>query len=311
MKTRQHIFTFLSLLLLFQLQAQPVLTNGDFEAWVTHPTPVFWQEPEAWSTSNRFTGDMGCGGGPGIYIDTQRISGKYAVRILSLEFGFAAQAYAGFIVSGDQLQVNANGEFELEKAGIPYSGKPSSLQGYYKYTSWDTLDSALVMICLTTYDPILKKRDTIALGKMFLSQVNSFQQFQLPLTYTGLSIAPDTAVVFFASSNPANPLKGGDLRLDNLAFSDPALLNESLASSISLFPNPATDEIFLRSAPGKEIRFTKIEVWNTMGQVVYLMENTKGILNPSIKINHWSPSLYIVNGHTTSGEEVSLRMLKI
>lgn len=293
------------------IYSQSNLYNADFEAWSSQPNPVYWQDPLGWSTSNSFTGNMGCGGGPGVYADTQCISGQFAARIISVEFGFAAQPYPGYIVNGTGLTINENGEWNLEKSGTAINTRPSALHGYYRYESWTTPDSAWIEIILSRYNPLDGKRDTLAFAHTRLGPSSNYKTFNVPITYANTSVTPDTICIFIASTDPYNPVPGGVLLMDNLSLQESGGTNTNFDDGIQVFPNPTQAKVYFSNKMSDNIRVSRIEAYNSDGRKVYEHSFSPSILNPSCNIRNWEPSIYLFKYLADNGQVFTYKIVKI
>jgi len=88
--------------------------------------------------------------------------------------------------------------------GKPYTEKPYSFQGYYKYFPVNG-DSGLILAMLTKFNTALSKRDTIAYTKMIIKNTaSSYTYFNLILNYWDITSTPDSISVLMVSSGGIN-----------------------------------------------------------------------------------------------------------
>lgn len=198
------------------------LDDGDFELWKTfNQGNASYEEPNSgwWGTLNK----LSYIGGPVTVIkDSSAYSGMYSAKLETKLWG------SDFIITG----ILAAGYFDQNAPigenlilGRPYTEKPTSLKGYFRYISIDS-DSAGFYANLTRYDAINHRRDTIAEAIFAVySSVNNYTLFEIPFEYYMSNLKPDTINVIFTSSAGGkdfigNP--GSTLYLDKvfLEFSD-------------------------------------------------------------------------------------------
>jgi len=208
----------LSPLLFFQLNiadAQNAQLNGmDFENWnqnyynVMYPSNYYWENlpTSVWASSNAATtivNDFCCertadchGGSYAAHLETKNI------------FGVAA---AGNLFTGEFI---ADGFSSQALRGVPFTDKPESIKGYFKYTSVNynngtatVPDTCAIYAILSYWDGA--QRVEIARAEMYsATTVTSYTLFDLDFNYVS-SNTPDTLAVVFASSKYGDLFKGG------------------------------------------------------------------------------------------------------
>ena len=143
---------------------------------------------------------------------------------------------AGKLFLGE-YKFDAKTNTEIYDEGIPFSSRPTALNGYYKYTpSIDQLhDKGLVIISI-----INKTKDSeteIAHGEFLFSGNSDYTAFNVPLSYKSFGIKATHLRIMFASSNNIGSIQdetmkiitshdvasassiGSSLWIDNLTFS--------------------------------------------------------------------------------------------
>ncbi|MBN2524007.1 MAG: T9SS type A sorting domain-containing protein [Bacteroidales bacterium] len=175
--------------------------NGGFEEWETR---VLYQEPENWTSGNM----------EALMYNTltaikteDSYRGDYALRLESAitetdtVFGYAT--CNGMVTNGESPVMEFTG-------GIPVSGTPDSLFGYFKFNVAED-DTAIVLLS-------------------FKEGGNPIAQNIFPITGTqssyirmGWQVAapagtPDTAFIGITSTNPYNPVSGSWVQVDSLWF---------------------------------------------------------------------------------------------
>ena len=143
---------------------------------------------------------------------------------------------AGKLFLGE-YKFDAKTNTEIYDEGIPFSSRPTALNGYYKYTpSINQLhDKGLVIISI-----INKTKDSeteIAHGEFLFSGNSDYTAFNVPLSYKSFGIKATHLRIMFASSNNIGSIQdetmkiitshdvasassiGSSLWIDNLTFS--------------------------------------------------------------------------------------------
>jgi hypothetical protein len=177
--------------------------NGDFENWGTR---ILYEEPVSWNTGNMLSF---------VYDQTTAVpttdsyNGNYALRLEAKQSG--EEVLFGFALSDGIITEGSLEEGFQFTGGIPLSGTPTQLSGFYKY-SIPFGDAGIIMISF--------KKNGVVIGEeyhLLLFNSNSYSEIDIPIS--DLPDIPDTALIAFASTNPANPRTGGWLQVDSLWFS--------------------------------------------------------------------------------------------
>jgi len=105
--------------------------------------------------------------------------------------------------------------------GIPFTSKPYSFEGHFKYFSVDS-DSAIIYAKLSKYNYQLNKQDTIAEAKFIIKKtVPNYQLFNSKFNYINPNISPDTLCIVFVSSGGGQNFEGkagSTLFIDDIKF---------------------------------------------------------------------------------------------
>lgn len=193
------------------------LAGGDFNEWVdVTQGEVTFQRPsgEWWAGLNT----LGFIGGPITATKTEdSYQGEYAIRLETKLWG-------------DELSIPgimASGYFDMEAPigenliiGKPFTQKPSSLNGFYKYLP-ATNDTLVIFVALTKYSSAEQMRDTIAQGEFVYSgNMPNYEPFSLDIEYSQ-DITPDSVHVILLSSVSGKEMRGHPgsvLFVDELSF---------------------------------------------------------------------------------------------
>ena len=145
----------------FSTNAQ-TLANPNFESWATTASYYTDTLPSNWWPFYCNT----------VKQTTDSYQGTYATKI---QGWFACGIAPGVLVNG-QAPVDYG---DFIQSGTPFTTKPTSIAGYYKYNDQGTGDSAEVTIVLKRYNTTLMKRDTIAYSTKTLPATSSYALFTL------------------------------------------------------------------------------------------------------------------------------------
>ncbi len=176
--------------------------------------------------------------------------------------------------------------------GKPMSGRPSTLSFSSKYTPMAG-DSAFVLAYLTHYNG--SSRDTIASGKYATgATTTAYAANSLTMSYGASfgSVWADTMLVFASSSVYSHPGAkiGSTFYIDAMSWSGFTGINDIVApSNISIFPNPATNNISFTSSVNADF----VEVSDVTGRKV----GTYSMIGNSLTIetSSFSSGMYIYN----------------
>lgn len=194
----------------------------------------------------------------------------YAVEIQNLEFG---GSWNGTEIS------NKNGIFDKSFGGFPVHARHHTLNGFFKWLP-ENGDSMLIDIGM------LLDGELVGQGQFSTATtVNDFTAFDIPISYTSAGVTPDTCIITLRSYT-VNPAKGPSrLFVDKLSFDGFVNVEEvigtgkDLASSVILFPNPASSEITLQFS--EDIRRGKVTVYDMKGTAM----QTKDFSGTSVTVD--------------------------
>lgn len=188
--------------------AQNLIPNADFENW-TDGTPDFWDT----ANENILGAD---------FIGTTREmtnpqNGSYSAKIETVTnniFLVGPVTLPGILTLGE-VEIDILNQTGNITGGVPITGQPKFLHGYYKYTPQGG-DSCILGIGLTKWNGT--GRDTLAYSYAAKGTlVNTWTQFSVPVTYETWDM-PDTMNILFISSNllAGTFITGSTLWVDNL-----------------------------------------------------------------------------------------------
>ena len=239
--------------------AQTTITNGGFENWGNAspglPNP---QEPTSWysNKSGSVTAQLA---NPTCFKDsTDQHSGNYCVKIQTITY-LGIEVVNGVVTTGVVNAPSTNkdsgyiGTVNYSNASddrrMPFTGRPDSLIGWYKYTPGGAGEKGKIRAILHTgdyYDPEtptnsyhpIPTANKIADDTFFTptTTVATWTRFSIPFTYVS-SLSPAYIMINATSSaNQATTVSGSILWLDDLAV----VYNSTCAAPASLTANSIT-----------------------------------------------------------------------
>lgn len=145
----------------------------------------------------------------------------------------------GLINSGTFNTANIANPLEQ---GQPYTGRPACFTGWYKYLPINQ-DSGAISVKLTKNGQLIGNAEQV-----IKSAVTTWTQFNLNFTYVSTD-NPDTINISFVSSaggQDGDGYKGSKLYIDEVFIGTCTnAVGEGSAVFVNLFPNPASEEIFI------------------------------------------------------------------
>jgi len=196
------------------------LPNFDFNEW---GTPIEsggkYEEPcgGIWASGNAGTSLTG-------QVTTTKTSdtqnGAYAVQMTTIS---AQGLIAGGSIYAGKFKLDINNTAKSARLGMPFTFKPISMAGYFKYSPING-DSSNIIVLLTKYNASTKKRDTVGWANQpGYAEVTAYTEFDLIIDYNypAGNEKPDTVVVNFTSSKAAEFFKGeigSTFTIDNCTF---------------------------------------------------------------------------------------------
>lgn len=224
----KKLLTITSVLLVavFAVKAQNDIPNKNFESWSG-------QNATSWNNLNSVA--------PGSCTKATQpadIHGGSAAIILTTLTAFA-QTVPGTAATGtiNLLQQTITG-------GIPWTDRPDSLTGWYKYAPVGNDAGNIVGILFNG------NRDTIAVATFFpTGTVSTYTYFKSAFEYR-LSDTPTEALFVMASSGATGGQVNTKMYVDDLGVvTNPTVGIEGATSTrVSIFPNPVSDNLYIDMA---------------------------------------------------------------
>ena len=226
-----------------------VIPNGGFETWTNL---ILFSEPQGYVTTNYASILLGTGGLPRANVSksTTKHSGTYAAKLESYAQNTGdTSGVPGLMITGTLDIANAN-----IQPGIPISGgRPTELNGFYKYAQGNRADSGLITVLLTKYDPLAGGLNIVGIGGGVFSNASSYTAFTAPIQYLTQD-TPDTVIIIMGTTTTigldstalTSAPVGSVLYVDDLTFSGNAPNSVGSLDKLieaALYPNPSADKI--------------------------------------------------------------------
>ncbi len=221
-----------------QAQTNPATPNAGFEAW-THNSSGY-DDPNGWNDLNSTTSTFG------IYTCVKDSTpadvhgGKYAVRLITM-------SYFGQLIPGTVTTGTFNTSNQTINSGLPYTLRPDSIIGWYKYTSasGDNADIEFYLFGTSNSDTI---------GEAFFrtptSTVSSYTRFSLPVTYRSPNAVTEALWIVTSSTNQKSGHAGSELYADDLGLvfdTVTGINNITNPEKITVGPNPVKDYVLINN----------------------------------------------------------------
>lgn len=264
-----------------------------FENWANVPFSTI-QDPVGWASLNALTL---VGTAQSVYKETVAPNqGLISAEIRTVDVVGAAIPNPYTSGDIDTAGILVMGTINISPPGLSYgkpmTGRPSTLAFTCKYSPMPG-DSAFVLAYLTKYNG--SSRDTIAWGKYATgATTTSYAANSLTMNYDpGFStVVADTMLVFASSSVYSHPGAkiGSTFYIDAMSWSGYTGISEvAKPSTISLFPNPAVNNISFTSS----VNADAVEVLDITGRKVGVYSMIGNAV--TVETSSFSSGMYIFN----------------
>lgn len=241
------------------------LPNGGFEAWSPSgkEPPFNWEEPTGWKSSNSFTEFISAG----VRKAAGAHGGALACSLSTLNI-FGSDVPAAIAAGNPNVDFSTY-SIDLMSGGVPYTGRPDELAGFYRFGSTSGGDAGYAIVILKKYNPEKEGADTVGFGAGRLEAADAYTAFTIPITYKSDAV-PDSVVVAFLSSDPSALMPGGTLVVDDVVFrKDGAGVADANGGGgdVRLYPNPASNVLYLE-LNGGEAKNRTVILYDLLGREV-------------------------------------------
>lgn len=253
---------FLMILGISVTNAQTQVPNGGFENWTDTVTCQSWQG--AVSVLGFLNANF-------LTRTTQAKTGQYAAKIETKSLlllgtipGIATTGTLSLDILGGGLSIIG---------GVPLSGKPTKLKGFFKYDNMQG-DTMMIFIITTKWNAATQTRDTLTQkGYASNQQTSTYTAFNINLTYTPSTAVPDSFNIIIFSSAGSVPQLGSALYVDDLSFEYNSVgIVENANSIFNVYPNPSTGVVQVDIDSNEP---SQLSVYNSIGQMVSRTENVQ------------------------------------
>lgn len=243
------------------------ISNGGFETWAARNGV---DSPTGWLTTDDVLMALsGVALPTGTYTKvTDAHGGTYAARLESKTTLLGV--LPGAVAVGTKVGPNVT-----LPGGIPFTGRPTMLQFYYKLSGpqpTTASDGAFAQVALTRY--VNGATQTLATAKQVFSTVTStYVLAQVPLTYTS-SATPDSVHLVLSSgaiiTATGGPVAGTVFQVDDVSFTGTATATRdaALSATLTAAPNPSADGRYVLSGATPTLLASPLAVVDAMGRVV-------------------------------------------
>jgi hypothetical protein len=288
--TRCLLFACLLTCLSLNLQAQQQLPNNGFENWQNVGSND--EEPTDWN-SNKTGGGFASLGPQTCFREASGVyAGSYCVR---LETGrVLGNEVNGTITTGRLEAPNTNPNNGYAQTvrndadfNHPFSGRPDSLVGYYKYTSVNGDGGAFQVILHGDADVRMpdpnNSTSAFIVGEAAFdtptANVGSWTRFSVPFVYNNTDTPQYVLAIFTSSSDPGSAERGSTLWIDEV---------ELIYNPIAPPPCANTDTSFSLMACKSQLSPSGAFTWTASGTYTDTLLNAAGcdsILTVSLTID--------------------------
>ncbi|WP_210518565.1 T9SS type A sorting domain-containing protein [Hymenobacter terricola] len=267
--------------------------NSNLETWVTRNGR---EVPSNWLTTDDFIGGIFPTGT--VTKTTVAHGGSFAAQLQTQAVAGVAQ-FPGILILGTTLNRSFTG-----LGGVPFTGRPRSLQFYYELSGTQALaDSAAMYVLLTRR---VNGAATLVAGASYVFSVPaaSYAPVTLPLQYTS-GLAPDSVSMVFISGNSRTVTTGTTLRIDDISFTGTATATRdaALSAALTAFPNPSPDGRYQLSSAEPDLLAAPLAVLDATGRVVLREAAPPRAAAPtrSLDLSALPAGLYTIQIFTPSG----------
>lgn len=281
--------------------AQNQIPNADFENWTGG-------NPDSWDSSNEnilgtdfvcVTRDM-----------TNPVSGTSSAKIASVShniFLVGPVTMPGLLTLGN-LTLDYLTQSGTVTGGVPVSGQPKHLKGYFKYTPASG-DSCILGIGLTKWNGT--GSDTLAAGYLTIGEpVSDWLEFDVPIEYYTWD-TPDTMNIMFFSSNMLTGVAtaGSTLWVDSLwlEYSQVSVYDIGLNKELFVYQNNDGQSLIVNTPLNNPV---EISIFSLNGNIVN-SATSFGDRQSVVNIGGLSRGIYIVRVTFADGKCCSVKFSHI
>ncbi len=273
------------------------IPSGDFETWVTRNAS---EAPQSWLTTDDVAAVVL--GMPlpfstnTVVKSTDKRSGNFAAKLETRSL--LGQNIPGLLIIGARYSEDAD-----FPGGVPFTGRPTRLQLYYKLTGpAAAADEAIVQVFLSrTINGVVEPIGGV--NQVLAPQAN-YTLLDLPLTYLNNNV-PDTLRLAIGSSSIETPTVGTTLFVDDLTFvgGTQSTRDAALANALNVYPNPSNSGMFSVAARGRETELANatLTVSDALGRTVLQQPAARAATARTLDLRAQPTGIYTLRLDTPTG----------
>ena len=170
------------------------------------------------------------------------------------------------------------------------SERVSTLSGVFQFDG--TFGQAGFEIYATKYNPLGDSSEIVGVGTFAATVTNGqYQPFTVNVDYMDDTVIPDT-VYIFASYLQGD--MGTSFKFDDIAVSYQSTgVSKVLTSKLAVYPNPSSDQIYVRTKEGNRIENADVSIYSMDGKMIYSESNYH--TEKGIDISKLNTGMYILS----------------
>jgi hypothetical protein len=270
--------------------------NNTLDAWTTRNNA---EAPDGWRTTDDVVQDsLSIRLGTNTVVKTNivhNVSGPFAAQLQTKPL--LSQGIPGVIILGSTTKRRAG-----VPGGIPFTGRPSTLEFYYQLSGPDAVDDKPGVIVQLTRRVNGRTEVVANAGFYFTSLSSTYTRINLGLNYRS-TLVPDSVSIIFSSGSVQPLATSTVLRIDDVSFTGTvtASRNAALAATVSAAPNPSPDGRYVLSSPEASLLAGPLAVLDAVGRVVRREEASAVATTRTLDLSALPAGLYTVQLFTPRG----------
>lgn len=279
---KKSILLSIALMLVLTISKAQSVPNAGFETWTNMGT---YDNPDSWTCLNGMTASAST------YTCMKGTPGSPGTSYLKL----VSKTVSGM---GVMPGIASSGTFDQSTfapiTGFAFASRPANLTGKWQHMIYGS-SQGYVDVQLTRWDAGMNMRMPVASAHLVLSgMAMSWANFTVPLTYADGN-NPDSCMITFSASGSA-PTANDYLYVDNLAFSGSVtgISENHFDANISVFPNPASDNLILDLSALQD-KNVSVQIFDVTGKQVQFINSVGVASKTTLDISTLPKGNYVLN----------------